>query len=105
MITVSPKRVTVDQLATMVGNGFLALQEEMREGFRLVRMQLGEHGERLDAIEIELKDHSARFDRIDAELRDHSARFDRIERKLDTTIERVEDHGIRLRRLEHPRGS
>ena len=79
------KRVTIDQLPTMVANGLQALQEEMREGFRVVRGQLGDHGRRLDNIGTELKDHGVRLDRI--------------ERKLDNTIERVDDHGVRLERL------
>lgn len=66
------KRVTIDQLATMVANGLHALQEEMREGFRGVREQLGEHGKRLGSME--------------GELKDHGIRLDRIERKLDNTI-------------------
>jgi hypothetical protein len=63
---------TVDQLAGLVASSFQALQDEMREGFRAVN-------ERLDT---------------------HERRLDRIERKLDSTIERVNDHSVRLRRLE-----
>lgn len=80
------KRVTIDQLATMVANGFQALQEEMREGFRQVTG-------RLDAVEAKLGEHSSVLD-------EHSHRLGRIERKLDSTIERVDDHGGRLERLE-----
>jgi septal ring factor EnvC (AmiA/AmiB activator) len=80
------KRVTIDELATMVANGFHALQDETREGFRTVHEQLGEHGQRLDSIETELKDHGVRLDRI--------------ERKLDNTVERVDDYSFRLERIE-----
>ncbi|HET8579716.1 MAG TPA: hypothetical protein VFL31_01845 [Nitrospiraceae bacterium] len=85
------KRITLDQLAAMVANGLQAVQEEMKEGFRVVREQLGHHSQRLDGIE--------------AELKDHGVRLDRIERKLDNTIARVDDHGVRLERLEKPRKS
>jgi len=71
------KRVTIDQLAAIVANGLQALQEDMREGFRVIREHLGEHGRRLNNIETELKDHGVRLDRI--------------ERKLDNTIERVDE--------------
>lgn len=83
------KRITIDQLAAIMANGLQALQEEVREGFHSVRELLGEHGTRLDGIENELKDHGARLDRI--------------ERKLDNTIERVDDHSVRLGRLEKSR--
>jgi hypothetical protein len=73
------KRVTVDRLAEMVAAGFQELQEAMRQGFDRVN-------ERMDA-------HDGRFDEVDS-------RLDRIERKLDNTIERVDDHGVRLGRLE-----
>jgi hypothetical protein len=79
-------RVTIDQLATTVANGFQALHEEMREGFRRV-------SGRLDAVEAKLGEHSSVLD-------EHSHRLARIERKLDSTIERVDDHGVRLERLE-----
>ena len=69
------KRVTGDQLATIVANGFQALQKEMREGFRRVTVRLDEHSHRLD----------------------------RIERKLDNAIERVDDHSVRLVHLEKQR--
>jgi hypothetical protein len=81
--------MTIDQLAAIMANGLQALQEEVRQGFRSVREQLGEHGTRLDGIENELKDHGVRLDRI--------------ERKLDNTIERVDDHGVRPGRLEKSR--
>jgi hypothetical protein len=85
------KPITIDQLAAVVANGIQALQEALREGFRSVREQVGEHGRRLGSIETELKDHSVRLDRI--------------ERKLDNTIERVDDHSVRLARLESARKS
>jgi len=75
----------------MVANGIHALQEEMREGFRVAREHLGEHGHRLNSIETELKDHGVRLDRI--------------ERKLDNTIGRVDDYGVRLEWLERSRKS
>ena len=62
----------LDQLAAMVANAFQSLQDEMREGFRVVN-------QRLD---------------------DHDLRLGRIERKLDDTIERVNGHDVRLGRLE-----
>ncbi len=80
------KRVTIDQLATMVANGFQALQEEIREGFLRVTS-------RLDSVEAKLGEHSSVLD-------EHSHRLERIERKLDSTVERVDDHGVRLERLE-----
>ncbi len=80
------KRVTMDKLATMVANGFQALQGEIREGFLRVTS-------RLDSVEAKLGKHSSVLD-------EHSHRLDRIERKLDSTVERVDDHGVRLERLE-----
>jgi uncharacterized coiled-coil protein SlyX len=80
------KRVTIDLLATMVANGFQALQEEMREGFRQITS-------RFDSVEAKLGEHSSVLD-------EHSHRLDRIERKLDGTVERVDDHSVRLERLE-----
>lgn len=82
----APKRVTLDQLAAMVANGFEVLQDEMREGFRQV-------GTRLDAVETKLGGH-------DTTLESHSRILNGIERKLDSVIELVDDHTIRLQRLE-----
>jgi predicted nucleic acid-binding Zn-ribbon protein len=73
------KRVSIDRLAEMVAGGFQELQDEMRHGFQRLN-------ERMDA-------HDGRFDEVDT-------RLDRIERKLDSTIERVDDHSVRLGRLE-----
>ena len=77
--TVDHLTSTVDHLAAMVANSFQSLQDEMRGGFRAVHA-------RLDA-------HDGRFVEMEK-------RLDRIERKLDNTIERVNGHDIRLKRLE-----
>jgi len=82
----APKRVTLDQLAVMVANGLESVQEEMREGFRQV-------GARLDAVETKLGGH-------DTTLESHSRILNRIERKLDSVTDLVDDHSIRLQRLE-----
>jgi len=73
------RRVAIDELTTMVANGFHAVQEEMQDGFRAL---------------------TSRVDGIETELKDHGARLDRIERKLDSTIERVDDYSVRLKRVE-----
>jgi hypothetical protein len=55
------KRVTVDELATMVANGFHALQEEMRQGFASLTS-------RVDGVETTLAEHGQRLDRIERKL-------------------------------------
>jgi hypothetical protein len=85
------KRVTVDQLATMVANGFQALQEEMREGFQRVIS-------RLEEVEARLSENSTT-------LNDHSRHLGRVERKLDSTTDLLDSHGVRLARLEERHGS
>lgn len=49
------KRVTVDQLAAMVASALQALQEEMREGFRVVQEHLGGHDRRFQNVESKLE--------------------------------------------------
>lgn len=73
------KRITVDQLAVMVADGFQTVQDEVRGRFAVV----------VD----ELKD-------IKVELKDLRADVGRVERKLNSAIEQLDDHSIRLRRLE-----
>ncbi|MGH2373702.1 MAG: hypothetical protein ACRDIC_09575 [bacterium] len=99
------KRITVDHLAAIVADGFQALHDEMREGFRHVNS-------RLDSVEVKLGEHSAVLAEHSTILAEHSTILDqhsgllaRIERKLDSTIARVDDHGIRLDRLERKKQS
>lgn len=68
----APKRITIDRLAVMVANGFQDLQTEMRE----------------------------RFVGVESELKDLRLQVGRIERKLDSVVDRLDDHGLRLKRLE-----
>jgi DNA invertase Pin-like site-specific DNA recombinase len=74
------------ELATTVANSFHALQEEMRQGFQQLTS-------RLEKEETTLGQHAT-------VLVDHSQRLDRIERKFDNTIERVDEHRVRLEWLE-----
>jgi len=87
------KRVTIDRLAEMVVNGFQELQDEMRRGFNEVAARFNDVYRRFDAVDARFDDVYGRFDGV-------NARLERIERKLDGTIERVDDHGVRLARLE-----
>lgn len=65
-------RITIEKLAEMVVNELRDLRQELAAGFNEVRETLA----------------------------DHSARLGRIEGKLDNTIARVDDHSVRLDRLE-----
>ena len=80
------RRMTIDHMAAMVADGFQALQNELGERFLVV-------DSRFLAME-------GRFLGIETELKDLKSQVGRIERKLDSTIERLDDHGVRLKRLE-----
>lgn len=106
----APKRVTIDQLAAMVANGFQALQDEMREGFRQITGRLNGVEGRLGGVEGRLGGVEGRLDGVEGRLgavevkqEEHSRSLNRIERKLDSTIARVDDHGVRIERLERHR--
>jgi hypothetical protein len=88
--------MTIDQLAAVVSNGFVALQDEMRAGFQAVNERLDAHDRRFEAVD-------RRLDGIDTRLDGLEARLFRVERKLDDVIARTDDHGLRLERLEGPR--
>ncbi len=82
----APKRITIDGLAAMVANGFHDLQTELRERFAAVDERFASMNGRLVSVESELKD-----------LR---LQVGRIERKVDSVVDRLDDHGLRLKRLE-----
>ncbi len=82
----APKQITMDRLAVMVANGFQDLQKEMRERFGAVDGRFASMDGRLVSVESELKD-----------LR---LQVGRIERKLDSVVDRMDDHDLRLKRLE-----
>ena len=103
----APKRVTLDQLAVMVANGLESVQEEMREGFRqvgarldAVETKLGGHDTTLDSHSRILDSHSRILESHSRILESHSRILNRIERKLDSVTDLVDDHSIRLQRLE-----
>jgi chromosome segregation ATPase len=87
------QRVTLDQLAAMVARGF----EDVHCELTGVRGELADVRGGLTSVQGELTE-------IRAVQADHSHRLDRIERKLDSVVERVDDHDVRLRTLEKRRG-
>jgi hypothetical protein len=93
--------ITLDELAAMVARGFEDVRREWRQGLDGVRREMREGFARIHAV---VDGHTETLAAHGATLNDHSHRLDRIERKLDVTIERVDDHGVRLRRLERGRG-
>jgi hypothetical protein len=79
-------RMTLDRLAAMIAVEFQAVRREMADGLAAVRQEMAEG-----------------FAAVRETLSDHSARLNRIERKLDNTIERVDERAVRLARLEKGR--
>jgi hypothetical protein len=75
-------RIT-DHVETMIDEAVDALAQSTAAGFAEVH-------EKIDQLDARV---SHGFGRIDADLA-------RIEHKLDATIDRVDDHAVRLRRLE-----
>ena len=80
------KRMTIDHLAVIVADGFQALQNEL--------------GGRFLAVDTRFLAVDTHFLAVESELKDLKSQVGRIERKLDSTIERLDDHSGRLKRLE-----
>ncbi len=55
---------------------------------------------RFDKVEKTQEEHSVLLAEHSVMHEDHSVKLSRIENKLDPTIERVDDHAVRLLRLE-----
>jgi tetrahydromethanopterin S-methyltransferase subunit G len=91
------RRITIDQLAAMVARDF----EDVGRRFEDV-------GRRFDGVAGEFENVRREMREGFASLRavqdDHSHRLDRIERKLDSVVDRVDGHDVRLQALEKRRG-
>ncbi len=75
---------------------FGALRKEMGGGFRSLH-------ERADAHMNAIGDVKETVTRIEETLTNHTHRLGSIENKLDSTIERVDDHGVMVKKIEEAR--
>jgi phage shock protein A len=102
-----PKRVTIDQLAGMMANGFA----EMRDQFASLENHIGDldtHVGQLDArvagVENGLKELSYKVDQLDAKVETHRQEtkdgFDAMRRAMGGMSHTLADHEERLRGLE-----
>jgi septal ring factor EnvC (AmiA/AmiB activator) len=102
-----PKRITIEQLAGMMANGFA----EMRDQFATLENHIGDldtHVGNLDArvvgVEKGLKGLSYKVDQLDQKLDQHRQEtkdgFDAMRRVVGGTSRTLADHEERLRALE-----
>jgi hypothetical protein len=104
METENPKRITIDQLAGMMANGFA----EMRDQFATLENHLGnvEAGlnQRVDSVERGLKGLSYKVDQLDQKLHQHRQEtkdgFGGVHRVIGGMSHTVIDHEERLNALE-----
>jgi hypothetical protein len=92
------QRMTLDKLAFMLIDEFQAVRTETAGGFTAVRREMTDG---LTSVRQEMADG---LTSVRQEVADGfgavGVRLDRVERKVDTALDSIRDHEVRLQRVE-----
>lgn len=101
----APKKITINDLAVMVQNGFNSIHSEMDTRFNLVDKKFEAVDRRFEQIESRFDKRfdgiDARFERLESRVKNIETRVENLDTKFDALQSVVvNDHGNRLNAVE-----